>query len=48
MLVKVLHDMELNKPQYYFTGPGMVVRTTGPEKGLNIVNAKYQGYVHGS
>ena len=28
--------------------PGMVVRTTGPGKGLNIVNAKYQGYDHGS
>ena len=28
--------------------PGMVVRTTGPGKWLNIVNAKYQGYDHGN
>jgi radical SAM superfamily enzyme YgiQ (UPF0313 family) len=36
--------MELNPPLYYFTVPGMA----GPGRGLNIVNARYQGYDHGS
>ena len=48
VLVKVLYDTELRRPLYYFTVPVMVVRTTGPGKGLNIMNAKYQGYDHGS
>ena len=43
-LVRVLHDIELNRPLYYFTVPGM----TGPGRRSNIVNAKYPGYNHGS
>ncbi|WP_244603350.1 hypothetical protein [Methanococcoides sp. NM1] len=29
VLVKILRDMEFNKPLYYFTVPGMVMGMTG-------------------
>ena len=44
--VKVLYDMELNRPLYYFTVPGMEMIGTG--KRLNNVKVKYQRYDHGS
>ena len=36
VLVKVLYDMELNRPLYYFTVPGMVMALVGIELGSNM------------
>ena len=33
VLVKVLHDMELNRPLYYFTVPGMLMAVVGTRLG---------------
>ena len=35
VLVKVLHDMELRRPLYYFTVPGMVMAEAGTLMGLD-------------
>ncbi len=36
VLVKVLHDMELNRPLYYFTVIGTVMALVGIELGSNM------------
>jgi hypothetical protein len=43
VLVRVLHDMELNKPLYYFTVPGMVFGITGMGLGLKFLQDFYHG-----
>jgi len=43
VLVKVLQDMELNRPLYYFTGPGMVLGTIGLVMGLQFMREFYLG-----
>jgi len=43
VLVRVLHDMELNKPLYYFTVPGMVFGITGMGLGLRFLQDFYLG-----
>lgn len=43
VLVKVLYDMELNRPLYYFTAPGMVFTIVGVGMGLNYLDSFYLG-----
>lgn len=43
VLVKVLADMELNRPLYYFTFPGIVLGTVGLGLGLNFLQDFYNG-----
>jgi glycosyltransferase involved in cell wall biosynthesis len=43
VLVKILQDMELNRPLYYFTAPGIVMSTIGIGMGLNFLRAFYNG-----
>ncbi len=43
VLVKVLHDMELNRPLYYFTAPGIVFAVVGIGMGLNYLRDFYLG-----
>ncbi len=43
VLVRVLHDIELNKPLYYFTAPGMLLGMTGIGLGLNYLRDFYMG-----
>ena len=43
VLVKVLADMELNRPLYYFTFPGIVLGTVGLGLGLNFLQDFYHG-----
>lgn len=43
VLVKVLHDMELNRPLYYFTVPGMVFAVVGLGLGLSFMRSFYLG-----
>ena len=43
VLVKVLYDMELNKPLYYFTMPGMVMGGIGTFMGLIFLRQFYLG-----
>ncbi len=43
VLVKVLHDMELNRPLYYFTVPGMVFAAVGLLMGLSFLQRFYHG-----
>lgn len=43
VLVKVLHDMELNRPLYYFTVPGMILGGTGLLMGLQFLSVFYRG-----
>lgn len=43
VLVKVLHDMELNRPLYYFTLPGMVFTVVGIGLGLSFLRDFYLG-----
>lgn len=43
VLVKVLHDMELRRPLYYFTAPGIVMAGLGIEMGLEFLRMFYHG-----
>lgn len=43
ILVKVLHDMELRRPLYYFTAPGMIMATLGIGMGLEFLRSFYHG-----
>ena len=43
VLVKVLHDMELNRPLYYFTVPGIAFAAVGIGLGLTFLQAFYHG-----
>jgi len=43
VLVRVLHDMELNRPLYYFTVPGMVMGGIGTFMGLSFLKTFYLG-----
>ena len=43
VLVRVLHDMELNRPLYYFTVPGMVIGGIGTFMGLSFLRTFYHG-----
>ena len=43
VLVNVLHDMELNRPLYYFTVPGLVFTATGLFLGLHFLQEFYRG-----
>ncbi len=43
VLVKVLQDMELNRPLYYFTLPGMVFAVVGLGLGLSFMRDFYLG-----
>ena len=41
VLLKILKDMEFNKPLYYFTVPGIALGTVGIYMGLNFLHAFY-------
>ncbi len=43
VMVKVLHDMELNRPLYYFTLPGMTFAVAGILMGLSFLRVFYLG-----
>ncbi len=43
VLVKILHDMELNRPLYYFTVPGMLFASVGLLMGLTFLERFYHG-----
>jgi glycosyltransferase involved in cell wall biosynthesis len=43
VLVKVLHDMELRRPLYYFTVPGMLMAGAGIFMGLDFLQTFYRG-----
>ncbi|MGD0954469.1 MAG: glycosyltransferase family 2 protein [Methanotrichaceae archaeon] len=43
VLVKILQDMELNRPLYYFSVPGIVISTIGIGMGLNFLREFYHG-----
>jgi len=43
VLVKILQDMELNRPLYYFTVPGILMSTVGIGMGLNFLREFYHG-----
>ncbi|MDF1557928.1 MAG: glycosyltransferase family 2 protein [ANME-2 cluster archaeon] len=43
VLVKVLQDMELKRPLYYFTVPGMVMMAFGVVLGLSFLRSFYLG-----
>ncbi|MBC2697336.1 MAG: glycosyltransferase family 2 protein, partial [ANME-2 cluster archaeon] len=43
VLVRVLYDMELNRPLYYFTVPGMVLGGIGAFMGLSFLKTFYLG-----
>jgi glycosyltransferase involved in cell wall biosynthesis len=43
VLTKILQDMELNRPLYYFTAPGIVMSAIGIGMGLNFLRAFYLG-----
>lgn len=43
VLVNVLHDMELNRPLYYFTAPGLVFAAAGLFMGLHFLQDFYMG-----
>jgi len=43
VLIKILQDMELNRPLYYFTIPGIVVSAIGISMGLNFLRDFYHG-----
>ena len=42
-LLKLLHDMELRRPLYYFTLPGLIMATVGIGMGLDFLRAFYHG-----
>ncbi len=41
VLMKILHDMELRRPLYYFTLPGIVLATMGVGMGLELLRIFY-------
>lgn len=43
VLVNVLADMELNRPLYYFTFPGIILSTIGLAMGLSFLQDFYHG-----
>jgi len=43
VLVKVLHDMELRRPLYYFTVPGLLMAGVGIFMGLDFLQTFYRG-----
>jgi len=43
ILVKILRDMELRRPLYYFTLPGMIMATVGIGMGLDFLRNFYHG-----
>jgi len=43
VLVKVLQDMELNRPLYYFSVPGLILATLGIGMGLSFMRTFYLG-----
>lgn len=43
VLVKILHDMELRRPLFYFTLPGMVMAGIGVFMGLEFLRVFYHG-----
>lgn len=43
ILAKVLHDMELNRPLYYFTAPGIIFSISGIWMGLGFLQEFYHG-----
>jgi hypothetical protein len=43
ILVKVLHDMELRRPLYFFTLPGLILATVGIGMGLEFLRNFYHG-----
>ncbi len=43
VLVKILQDMELNRPLYYFTAPGLLMAAIGIGMGLNFLRDFYHG-----
>ncbi len=43
VLMNVLHDMELNRPLYYFTVPGLVFTAAGLFLGLHFLQEFYMG-----
>jgi len=43
VLLKVLHDMELRRPLYYFTAPGIVMAGAGVLMGLDFLGTFYRG-----
>ncbi len=43
VLVKILEDMELNRPLYYFTAPGLVISAVGLGMGLDFLQDFYLG-----
>lgn len=43
VLVKVLHDMELRRPLYYFTAPGLLMAGAGIFIGLDFLQTFYRG-----
>ena len=43
VLVKVLHDMELRRPLFYFTAPGLVMAGAGVLMGLNFLHIFARG-----
>ena len=43
VLVKVLHDMELRRPLYYFTAPGILMAGAGILMGLDFLQTFYRG-----
>ena len=43
VLVKVLHDMELRRPLYYFTVPGLLMAGAGIFMGLNFLQTFFRG-----
>ncbi len=42
-LLKILHDMELRRPLYYFTAPGILMAAIGVGMGLNFLRIFYHG-----
>jgi glycosyltransferase involved in cell wall biosynthesis len=42
-LIKILHDMELRRPLYYFTVPGILLAAVGVGMGLDFLRVFYHG-----
>jgi hypothetical protein len=43
VLVNIIHDMELNRPLYYFTIPGAILTIIGLLMGLSLLQSFYNG-----
>jgi len=41
VLLKILHDMELRRPLYYFTAPGIVMAGVGVAMGMEFLRVFY-------